>query len=107
MNKTTKRALLTASSFMTMSDAQKEAIYQECEKIGPDSGTPLTRSEQRLHARFLRKAARPPSRGEGAARIQATMERGLLRRADAYARRHGMSRSQLIARGIREVLAAK
>lgn len=65
----------------------------------------MTPDEQALHERFLRRA-NDSTAAEGNARIQATMERGLLRRADAYARRHGLTRSQLIARGLEKLLAA-
>ena len=101
-----KHRSLTASDFEKLSDAEKEAIYQECETIGPETGEPLTPGQKAIHRAFLRKAQGRSRIGKGAARVQATVESGLLKRADAYARRHGMTRSQLIARGIEQVLAS-
>jgi hypothetical protein len=104
MIKGQKKEPLTASRFMALSDAEKEAIYRECETIGPESGEPLTPQQKALHARFLQKAGGRSRAHKASARVQATVARGLLKRADAYAKRHGMTRSQLIAIGIEHVL---
>jgi hypothetical protein len=47
-----------------------------------------------------------PKVGKGARVISLSVERGLLELADAYARRTGMSRAQLVARGLENILAA-
>src|ERR1041385_7128770 len=47
-----------------------------------------------------------PRRGAGATVISVSVERGLLKRADWTARRLGITRSELIARGLRAALAA-
>ena len=95
-------------AFLALSDEEKQRVWESYNREIPFEETrALTPAEQALHARFRRKAAGRPVKREGAARIQATMERGLLRRADEYARQHGMSRSQLIARGVEEVIASK
>ena len=52
-----------------------------------------------------RKRGRPPT-GRGAKPISVTVERTLLGRCDTLARQQGITRAQLIARGIRAVLAA-
>ena len=66
-------------------------------------------SEQRQHDRALRaarkKRGRPPV-GNGAERIQITVERTLLAEADDLARRQQISRSELIARSLRMALAS-
>ena len=46
-----------------------------------------------------------PIVGAGAQRIQVTIERGLLTRADDYARRHGLTRAQLLARAVNDMLS--
>jgi hypothetical protein len=64
--------------------------------------------EQRRHDRALLKARRKrgrPTIGEGAERIQITVERTLLAEADHFARGKRISRSELIARGLRMALA--
>jgi hypothetical protein len=43
-------------------------------------------------------------RGQGVRVISLSIERGLLRKADATARKHGLSRAELIARCLRSVL---
>ena len=47
-----------------------------------------------------------PRHGSGATVISISVERGLLERADWTARRLGITRSELIARGLRAALAA-
>jgi hypothetical protein len=63
---------------------------------------PLTATMRRMH-RIAAKRGRPRV-GKGAAKLYISMERGLLKQADHFARIHGMSRSQLISQGIRAVL---
>jgi hypothetical protein len=64
--------------------------------------------QRRRHDRAIRlakrKRGRPPV-GGGAERIQITVERTLLAEADRLARWQQMSRSELIARGLRMALA--
>ncbi len=66
---------------------------------------PLNRRERQRHAK-ARKRGRPQI-GEGAEKIRVSIERGLLVKSDAYARKHGMSRSELIAQGLRAIIAAR
>jgi hypothetical protein len=55
----------------------------------------------------LRRAKRGrPRIGRGARRVLITVERGLLSRADSYAKNNGMSRSELIAHGLKSVLGS-
>ena len=67
---------------------------------------PLT---QGMKVRWMRAKKRMgrPRIGKGAQRVLVSLEKDLLRRADARARRLGLSRSKLIARGIELVLAGK
>lgn len=52
----------------------------------------------------IRRRRGRPVVGAGAERVQVTMEHDLLVRADEFARKSGITRSQLIARGLRAVL---
>ncbi len=70
-----------------------------------DSARQLTPS-QKLRERRARKRGRPQV-GKGARRVLVTIERGLLRATDAYARRHGLTRAALVARGLRSVINKK
>ena len=87
--------------FMALSDAEKEQLWESLNREIPLSETrPLTPAERRLHNR---KPGRPPT-GEGAKPVYVTIERGLLRRADAYAKAQGMTRAQLVAKGLTSIL---
>jgi hypothetical protein len=59
-------------------------------------------------ARWSRAVAKRgrPRRGAGATVISVSVEQSLLERADLMARRLGITRSELIARGLRAALAA-
>ena len=66
-------------------------------------------AEQHRHDRAIRGAKRKrgrPTIGQGAQRIQVTVERKLLSEADRYARHERISRSQLITRGLKMALAS-
>ena len=73
-------------------------------------GRPLTAAErkqwQRLRARMNRAATKGrPKVGEGVKVISLSIEQGLLRKADALAKRKGTSRAALVAEALRTVLA--
>ena len=69
-----------------------------------NKGRPMTARERRRHAR-ARKRGRPRV-GLGAEKIRVSVERGLLAKSDAFAREHGMTRSEMIARGLQAVMVA-
>jgi hypothetical protein len=59
--------------------------------------------EKQRHDALMRKVKRRrgrPKVGAGAQRVQFTVERSLLGRADRFARARGLSRSELIAEGL-------
>jgi hypothetical protein len=66
-------------------------------------GKPLT-AAQRKAFRATAKRGRPPV-GEGAGRVLLSIERGLLKKADALARCRKVNRSQLIANALRRELS--
>ena len=70
-----------------------------------DGARPLNARERELWRRFKRKAGRPKI-GAGTTNVSVSMEKALLRRADRFARRHGMSRSQLISQGVRAAIGS-
>ena len=87
----------------------KELARQTSEFDGElivDTFRPLSkRSRARWEA--VRGKLGRPRRGKGAQAISLTVERELLARCDALARKLKISRAGLIARGIRAVLAAQ
>jgi hypothetical protein len=88
-----------------MSTADFDRLGAEAERITYGNTRPLTDDARRALARAARKGGRPPV-GAGAKRINVTVEQTLLSKADAYARRHGLTRAAVVAEGLRRVLAA-
>jgi hypothetical protein len=90
--------------FMEMTDAEREAeVAQFDREFVPTK--PLTAADRALHRRAARRAGRPRI-GKGAERFTITLERELARKADALAKRQHLSRSELIAHGLRNLLNA-
>src|SRR2546430_103717 len=68
---------------------------------------PLNAEDKVLHRRAKRRKPGRPRIGKGAARVPVSLERGLLKRIDAFAKRNGVSRSQVLARGAETVIAVQ
>jgi hypothetical protein len=88
---------------MTEKELDEDAAKFDQEFIA-DQSRPLTRKLKARLRRASRKRGRPRI-GQGARKVLVTIERDLLRRADALARRKRIPRSQLIARGLEAMLA--
>ena len=89
--------------FESLTAAQKEELYQECEKVGPDTpDEELTPAQKRHHDRILGRGR--PRVGLGSQRTQLTFERGLLRTVDHYAKAQGLTRSRLVSDALRAYL---
>jgi hypothetical protein len=99
-----KKAKSKRGGFDQLTDARKEAIYQQCERVGADDGEPLTARDLQLHRKAHLPVGRPRV-GQGAERINISMERGLLKIADSVARKKGMTRARLIAESVRAYIA--
>src|SRR4051794_24783455 len=96
----------TAAEFKALSDADKERVWQSLNREIPDEELrPLTAAEQKRWARVKRKVGRPKV-GKGAVPVSVSLERGLLERVDADARRGGMTRSAYLGRIIKTALAS-
>ena len=96
-----ERKIGNGTAYSEMSPAQLDAIAAPLDR-GEFRASPLTKADRIRHRRARargRKAARPIV-GNGAEKIRVSMERGLLYRADRFAKTHGLSRSQLIAEGL-------
>ncbi len=87
----------------------REATKEFDRPFAYEKGTPLTTADKerfrkaRDHATTVKRGR--PRIGRGAARITTTIERSLLLRADSFAKSHGLTRAELIARGMERVLA--
>ncbi len=89
---------------MSAEDLDAETAKFDMELIA-EEGVPLLPGQKAELRRARHKPGRPRI-GKGAKRILVTVERDLLRRTDAFARKQRISRAQLIARGLETILAA-
>ncbi|HSI37379.1 MAG: hypothetical protein ACAI43_03125 [Phycisphaerae bacterium] len=97
--------------FRDMTPAEREAATSQydAEMIDVESQTrPLSPESAARHERARRKnPGGRPVVGKGAVVISLSVERGLLEQADAYAQVAGVSRSELVATGLRLLMNRK
>lgn len=102
-----KRKKSVIDGFIALPDSEKARIVKEIEAETPAErlarSHPLDARERKQWRRFKAKMGRPKI-GRGSKTISLTVEKDLLARADAYAKRHGLSRAKLVARGIEAVI---
>jgi membrane protein involved in colicin uptake len=91
--------------FMALSDAEKTRDAAAAAKMRSRPLTPAQRAMFDEMGMGSRGRGRP-KKGKGARQISVTMESDLLSRVDRFARTQGMSRAQLIAKGV-EILISK
>ena len=99
------KSKMTRKPYTTMTASElRDATRQYDHPTTGDKlpGKPLTPAQR---ARFA-KARRPgrPRIGKGVQVVSLTVEKDLLKRADAHAKGQGISRAELFARGIRAIL---
>jgi len=98
---TTKTKMSLAEQFEQMSDAEKAAFAKQYDREIPLSETrPLTAAERRLFKRIINRGRGRPRIGKGATRINITIEKGLLSRVNAFAKKTKISRARMIAQGL-------
>ena len=106
-NRKTKE--MTGLEFDALPDHEKERIFQELENKTTEQliaeSRPLTKKE-RAEWRQIKKKIGRPKIGRGTTNISVSLEKSLLKAADRFAIKHGMSRSQLIARGVRAIIGS-
>ncbi len=81
-------------------------VEQFDRELVSDTFAPPPKEQQERWERALRKPRRP-RKGHGVKVVSVSVERQLLARSDALARRMGVSRAGLIARGLKAALAAE
>ena len=101
----------TIAQFEALSEAEKERVWEFYDAKDPRSETrPMTAAERARWDRVQNslKAKRPvrgrPRIGNGAEVVAISIEKGLLDQADAYARHHGLGRSEVFILGIKAVV---
>jgi hypothetical protein len=104
---------MTAEEFIALPDAEKNRIVAEIEAETPDQrlagSTPLTPELRRRWNKFKKnvkanRRGRPQMGAHGVKVVSLSLEKELLRRADAYAKRNDMKRSELVTRGIQAII---
>lgn len=94
-------------SFAAMTDAERNAAVAQFDGgMSFDDTRPLSPKGQALWAMAKRGPGRPRKpEGEKARDVVITVEPRLLARADAFAKQHGKSRSELFADGVTLVMS--
>lgn len=78
---------------------------KDLENLRFEDTRPLNAEERALWNRMKRASGRPrKAAGEKAARVLVTVAPDLLKEADAYAKKEGITRSQLVAQGLMSVI---
>ena len=97
-------------NYTRMNGDQLASATREFDRERPPRFRAPPRGAKRRHdaviAGIKRRRGRPRI-GAGARRVQITMERSLLDSADGFARAHGLTRSELIARCLITIVARK
>ena len=92
--------------FIALPDSEKQRIADEIEnetfKESLARSRPLNNHEKKQWRRFKSKGR--PKIGQGAKIISLTVEKSLLKQADAYAKRHKISRARLFAQGLHAII---
>lgn len=89
----------------SLSIAELERMSAEFDReLVADTFGPLT-PEMKVRVRRARRKRGRPVVGAGAKAISITIDKALLRKIDALVRHSGTTRSQLIQRGLRTILA--
>ena len=97
----------TKKAYWDMNLEELEGATKEFDKefIG-DTFRPLTPEMRERWERAKRKKGRPRE-GCGVKVVSVSVEKGLLARSDALARKKGLTRAGLVARALKTVLAAE
>jgi hypothetical protein len=114
MNKSSKAKGLSQSRggayarFMAMNPKQRAAEVAHYDREDLSRGKALSPADKALHQRAAKRGARTkmgrPKIGKGAKIVPVTIERGLLKQTDRFAKQNGLKRSQVVAQGLRLVM---
>jgi hypothetical protein len=104
MKKTKRRSAY--ARFMALTDDQKSTEVARFDAPADAiESRPLNAKEKARWNKIQRRLRGRPKIGKGVKRIMVSMEAGLLDRADAFARKSHMKRSELIARAVETIIA--
>src|SRR5947208_1857073 len=100
----TKRKHSPIEEFLALPDAEKEKVCAEFDKeFILDTFRPLTPAQRRLWERAKRTPDKPV-KPEGRKVISVSLDKELVKRADAFAKKANLTRAALIARGLEAIL---
>ncbi len=88
-------------------DELREATKDLDEEFAFEKARPLTAKARREHGLAAKRGRGRPTVGMGATNVLVSMEKGLLSKADSFAKRHKMSRSELVAVGLKLAMNGK
>jgi hypothetical protein len=98
------KPLMTGEEFDALPESEKERIWQEIDRMTPEEmaakSRPLNKQERALWERAKKKMGRRKAT-EKLRRVSVKLEDGLVNRADRMAKREGVSRDQIVARGLK------
>lgn len=95
--------------FLALSPEEKEREFRSIDREFSRAQTkPLTAAQRSAWKKFRerRRSRGRPKVGQGARVVSLTIEGGLLKRTDALAKREGVSRANVVARGLEMLLRA-
>ncbi len=92
-------------SEMDLAAMRKATRKYDAEFAADAESKPLTAAQRQLH-RTARKVGRP-RQGKGSQVVSVSVEKQLLKQADAYAKRQGLGRSELFILGLKGLLVSE
>ena len=95
---------LTASSFEALSDAEKNRIYAQVDAkadVLAETTRPLTPRQRKAWGKAKKRMGRPKLGRNGTSIISVTVEKDLLKQANACAKAEGLKRSELVTVGLK------
>ena len=103
-------------AFIALPDEEKNRIVANLVAESPEQrlarSRPMNAKERAWWKKFKqankaqKRGAGRPKIGAGAMKISVSIERSLMHRADAWAKTHGLKRSELVAMGIANLIGA-
>jgi hypothetical protein len=101
------RQKLTGESFDALPDSEKQKIFDSLSHMSTkellQEFKPLNKSERSKWHQIKKKMGRPKI-GKGTTNISVSVERDLLKQADQFAKKHGLSRSELVSKSVRALI---
>jgi hypothetical protein len=103
-----KASVRSASDFIALPDSEKERIYQELDRENPRQrlarSKPLDAATRLRWKKAVRKGGRPKLGRDGVKVISLSVEKSLLKDADAFAKKNGLKRAEFFSQALRSVL---